>query len=56
MIFAHNHPSGTVEPSNLDKSLTHEMKRVLACIEVKLLDHLIVNDQEVWSFQQHGLC
>jgi len=25
-------------------------------IEVTLLDHLIVSDQEVWSFQQHGLC
>lgn len=56
MIFAHNHPSGTVEPSPMDKSLTSEMKRVLACIEVKLLDHLIVNDQEIWSFRQHGLC
>lgn len=56
MIFAHNHPSGTVEPSAMDKALTNELKRVLACIEVKLLDHLIVNDHEIWSFQQHGLC
>jgi DNA repair protein RadC len=56
MIFAHNHPSGTAEPSKMDKTLTNELKRVLACIEVTLLDHLIVSDQEVWSFQQHGLC
>lgn len=56
MIFAHNHPSGTVEPSPMDKTLTSELQRVLACIEVKLLDHLIINDQEAWSFQQHGLC
>jgi len=56
MIFAHNHPSGSVEPSKMDKMLTTELKRVLACIEVSLLDHLIVNDHEVWSFKQHGLC
>lgn len=56
VIFAHNHPSGSVEPSKTDLSLTAELKRVLKCIEVQLLDHLIINDQEVWSFQQHGLC
>lgn len=56
MIFAHNHPSGSVEPSKMDKILTNELKRVLACIEVSLLDHLIVNDHEAWSFKQHGLC
>jgi DNA repair protein RadC len=56
MIFAHNHPSGSVEPSKMDKMLTNELKRVLACIEVSLLDHLIVNDHEAWSFKQHGLC
>jgi DNA repair protein RadC len=56
VIFAHNHPSGSVEPSKMDKMLTTELKRVLACIEVSLLDHLIVNDHEVWSLKQHGLC
>jgi DNA repair protein RadC len=56
MIFAHNHPSGSVEPSKMDKSLTAELKRVLACVEVSLLDHLIVNEHEIWSFKQHNLC
>ena len=56
MIFAHNHPSGGVQPSKMDITLTKELKRVLACIEVSLLDHLIVNEQEIWSFQLHGLC
>jgi len=53
---AHVYPSGSVEPSKMDKMLTTELKRVLACIEVSLLDHVIVNDHETWSFKQHGLC
>lgn len=56
VIVAHNHPSGGVQPSKIDKSLTQELKRILDGVEVRLLDHLIVNDREVWSFQQHGLC
>jgi DNA repair protein RadC len=56
MICAHNHPSGSAHPSKMDITLTHELKRVLAAIEVSLLDHLIVNEQEIWSLQRHGLC
>jgi len=56
VIFAHNHPGGRAEPSELDKALTRKLKQVMAGIEVSLLDHLIVTPQEIWSFRDHGLC
>ena len=55
VIFAHNHPGGIATPSESDKALTRRLKQVMACIEVKLLDHLIVTPAEIWSFSAHGL-
>lgn len=56
VIFAHNHPGGRAEPSELDKALTRKLKQVMSGIEVSLLDHLIVTPQEIWSFRENGLC
>lgn len=56
VIFAHNHPGGRAEPSEMDKALTRKLKQVMGGIEVSLLDHLIVTPQEIWSFREHGLC
>ena len=56
VIFAHNHPMGKASPSALDKKLTVELKRLMDGLEVKMLDHLIVAESELWSFHAHGLC
>ena len=56
VVFAHNHPSGRAEPSELDKALTRKLQDAMRCIEVSLLDHLIVTPQQIWSFRAHGLC
>lgn len=56
VIFAHNHPGGHAEPSDLDKALTRKLKQVMDSIEVQMLDHLIVSDEGAWSFREHGLC
>ncbi len=56
VIFAHNHPGGRADPSEMDKVLTRKLKQAMGCIEVSLLDHLIVTPQETWSFRDHGLC
>ena len=56
IIFAHNHPSGEAKPSDMDKMLTSELKKVMACVEIPMLDHLIVSGAAVWSFQANGLC
>ncbi len=56
VVFAHNHPSGRAEPSDLDKALTKKLQEAMRCVEVSLLDHLIVTPQEIWSFRANGLC
>jgi DNA repair protein RadC len=55
VIFAHNHPSGTAEPSQADKLVTRRLRDALALIEVKVLDHLIVGETECMSFADRGL-
>lgn len=44
VIFAHNHPSGSAEPSQADLTITRRLKEVLALIDVKVLDHIIVGE------------
>lgn len=53
-ILAHNHPSGCPEPSSADKNITERVKNVLAMIDVKVLDHIIVGDRAI-SFSERGL-
>lgn len=55
MIFAHNHPSGVAEPSHADKTLTQSLKKALAMIDVKVLDHFIVGNGTTMSFAEHDL-
>lgn len=54
IIFAHNHPSGELEPSEADKLLTQQLKTALALIDVRSLDHIIVGDGAM-SFAERGL-
>ncbi len=56
VIFAHNHPSGVAQPSPMDKMLTSELKKVMDCVEIPMLEHLIVSGTGVWSFRANGLC
>lgn len=55
VIFAHNHPSGTAEPSQADKLVTRRLRDALALIEVKVLDHLVVGETRCVSFADRGL-
>lgn len=55
VIFAHNHPSGVGEPSRADTRLTERLKDALALVDIRVLDHLIVNDQDPVSFAERGL-
>lgn len=50
VILAHNHPSGSLQPSRADKELTAKLKNGGACLDIKLLDHLIVTEKEYFSF------
>lgn len=55
VIFAHNHPSGDTTPSSADKALTTELKRTLAMVDIRALDHLVVGRNESFSFAENGL-
>jgi len=55
VILAHNHPSGSAEPSRADETLTQTLKRALALIDVRVLDHMIVTGREVTSMAELGL-
>jgi DNA repair protein RadC len=56
VIFAHNHPSGSPQPSAMDKALTTQLKQLMQTIEVAMLDHVIVCGTRFWSFREKGLC
>jgi len=55
VLLAHNHPSGTPEPSRADEFLTASLKSSLALVDIRVLDHLIVAGSTVVSFAHRGL-
>ena len=55
VVLAHNHPSGTVQPSRADEALTQTLKAALALVDVRVLDHLIVAQGEALSMAEKGL-
>lgn len=55
VIFAHNHPSGNMRPSNADIEVTHHMIKALKMIDVKVLDHIIIGKNKYFSFLEEGL-
>ena len=55
IIVAHNHPSGSTQPSEADKQLTNRLKSLLESIDVRVLDHFIIGEEGTFSFAEHGL-
>ena len=55
VIFAHNHPSGSIEPSRADEQLTFQLKSALALVDIKVLDHFIIAGTTALSFSERGL-
>ena len=54
VILAHNHPSGTPEPSAADRSLTAALRQALGLVDIRVLDHFVVAGRHVHSFAEHG--
>jgi len=50
VVFVHNHPSGSLEPSRQDIAITKKAKEALALLDIQLLDHLIISDVTANSF------
>jgi len=55
VVLAHNHPSGSVQPSPADEALTHTLKAALALVDVRVLDHVIVGTGVALSMSEKGL-
>ncbi|TVZ26757.1 RadC-like JAB domain-containing protein [Gillisia sp. Hel_I_86] len=56
VILLHNHPSGTLKPSEADKSLTDKIKKAGELFDIKVLDHLILTpDGDYYSFADNGI-
>jgi DNA repair protein RadC len=54
VVLAHNHPSGSVQPSRADEALTQTLKAALALVDVRVLDHVIVGAGEALSMAERG--
>jgi DNA repair protein RadC len=56
IIISHNHPSGTLRPSDADCLLTEKLKQACKYLDITLDDHIIVTpNEEFYSFAQEGL-
>jgi DNA repair protein RadC len=55
IILSHNHPSGTLKPSENDKNLTSRIKKASEIMDIKLLDHIIVTENTYFSFADEML-
>ncbi|MGO4771037.1 DNA repair protein RadC [Flavobacterium sp. W22_SRS_FK3] len=55
LILCHNHPSGTLVPSEADKHITKKLKVAGDSLDVKVLDHLIITETKYYSFVDEGI-
>ena len=55
LVLAHNHPNGNVHPSDQDKLLTRALVLAAETVQIKIVDHLIVSTDDVFSFRKAGL-
>ena len=53
VIIAHNHPAGTLQPSQDDREVTKAIKEALKTVEITLLDHIIIGNNDFYSFRNH---
>lgn len=55
IICIHNHPSANITPSSEDKKFTKDMHDAGRLMEIKVLDHVIIGDNEFYSFEDEGM-
>ena len=53
-IVAHNHPSGSPSPSEEDKAVTKKLKMGAELLDIKFLDHIIITENNYYSFSDYG--
>lgn len=55
ILVAHNHPSGSLKPSEQDVRITKQIKQAANLMEIALVDHLIVSGSGYYSFMDEGV-
>ncbi|WP_299111783.1 DNA repair protein RadC [uncultured Winogradskyella sp.] len=55
LILCHNHPSGTLKPSQADKDITKKLKHAAQSLDISVLDHLIVTEKAYFSFADENI-
>ncbi len=55
IILTHNHPSGTLNPSDADRQITKKMRSAGESLDIKVLDHLIITEKDYFSFADDGI-
>ncbi|WP_055446747.1 RadC family protein [Lacinutrix mariniflava] len=55
LVLSHNHPSGTLKPSQADKDLTLKLKTAGQSLDIKVLDHLIITENGYFSFADENI-
>jgi len=55
IILLHNHPSGEVEPSREDKTITRRLREAGVLLDIPVLDHIIIGYRKYFSFREAGL-
>jgi DNA repair protein RadC len=55
LILCHNHPSGTLKPSQADKQITLKLKNAAQSLDIRVLDHLIITEKAYFSFADESI-
>lgn len=55
VVLAHNHPSGSVQPSRADEALTRTLVAALGLVDIRVIDHVIVAPGDALSMAERGL-
>ena len=55
LILIHNHPSGTLKPSQSDINITNKVKKAAELMDIKVLDHIILTEDNYFSFADEGM-
>ena len=54
VIVAHNHPSGSLTPSDADMKTTQKLQKALEILDIRLEDHLIFSTEGFYSMRDWG--
>jgi len=55
LILCHNHPSGTLKPSQADRDITQKLKTAAQSLDISVLDHLIITESAYYSFADENI-